>query len=235
VIASVHVADVGARAAFGALRRTPRVGRVAGLRWARVASPAPLGGSLRPSPQFGRVALVAFWDDDDALDAFLATDALAPRLAGGWRVRLEPIRRWGTWPGLPDTVPTDRAIEHEGPLAVLTLGRLRLTQAPRFFRTSARAEGRVVEAPGMLWATGMARPPSFVATCSLWESTRALSTYAYGRAEPEHLDAIAAHDAKSFHHESAFIRFRPYASEGRLDGKNPLAERWMSLDAAGRG
>ncbi len=109
---------------------------------------------------------------------------------------------------------------------MLTLGRLRLTQLPRFLRTSAVAEGRAIEAPGMIWATGLARPP-FVATCSLWESTKALSTYAYGRAEPAHADAIAEQDTKDFHHETAFIRFRPYGSEGSLDGKNPLLADWM--------
>jgi hypothetical protein len=110
---------------------------------------------------------------------------------------------------------------------VLTLGRLRLTQAPRFIRTSARAEARVVEAPGMIWGTGMARPP-FVATCSLWSSTEALTTYAYGHEHPAHSAAVAADRARAFHHRSAFVRFRPYASEGQLDGRNPLAEAWLA-------
>ena len=82
---------------------------------------------------------------------------------------------------------------------------------------------RVLTAPGMLWTTGLAKPP-FVATCSLWESTDALSSYAYGQAEPAHHDAIAAARAKAFHHQSAFVRFRPYAVEGSLGGANPLPE-----------
>ena len=72
----------------------------------------------------------------------------------------------------------------------------------------------------------MARPP-FVATCSLWESTEALSDYAYGSDEPAHSDAIAAGHAKPFH-QQAFIRFRPYGSYGSLDGRNPLSQAWMS-------
>jgi hypothetical protein len=39
---------------------------------------------------------------------------------------------------------------------------------------------------------------------------------------------IATDRAKPFHHQSAFIRFRPYGSEGKLDGRNPLAEEWMA-------
>jgi hypothetical protein len=128
---------------------------------------------------------------------------------------------------VPDDLSRGRAVTSDGPAAVLTLGRLRLPQARRFFRTSARAEGRVVEAPGLVWSTGLARPP-FVATCSLWASADALTTYAYDRGHPEHADALAADRARPFHHRSAFIRFRPYASEGHLDGRNPLAESWLA-------
>jgi hypothetical protein len=227
IIASVHIADVGARSALSILRKPPDPGAINGLRHADVGLAAPLRGSVRPSPDLGRIGLVAFWDDDDALDGFLAGDPTAARLAHGWQVRLEPLRAFGSWPGLPDDVPTARATDHEGPAAVLTLGRLRLTQAVRFLRTSAKAEAAVIDAPGLTWATGFGRPP-FVATCSLWQTSQALSTYAYGQRESAHLDAITADRAKPFHHQSAFIRFRPYASQGHLDGRNPLVERWMS-------
>ena len=227
MIASVHVADVGLRSALAVVRRAPRPDSARGLRHANVALAAPLGASVLPSPDLGRVGLIAFWDDDDALDRFLSDHPMAATLASGWHVRLEPLRAWGSWPGLPSDVTTEHDVEHEGPAVVVTLGRLRLTQTARFLRTSARAEGAVVEAEGLIWATGLARPP-LVATCSLWQSARALSTYAYGKREPAHADAITAHQRKPFHHQSAFIRFRPYGSEGRLDGRNPLAEAWMS-------
>jgi hypothetical protein len=227
MIASVHLADVGARSALSILRKPPDPDAIKGLRHADAALAAPLRGSFRPAPDPGRIGLVAFWDGDDALDGFLADNPIAAKLAQGWHVRLEPLRAFGTWPGLPDDVPTARATDYEGPAAVLTLGRLRLSQAIRFLRTSAKAEGAVVEAPGLSWATGLGRPP-FVGTCSLWQTTQALSTYAYGHREPAHPDAIAADRAKPFHHQSAFIRFRPYGSRGQLDGRNPLVESWMS-------
>ena len=225
MIASVHLADVGAGAALKVLRRAPDPARVPGLRSARVATAAPLGGSVLPAVQPGRVGLVAFWDGDDALDRFLAEHPLAATLAAGWRLRLAPLRAFGTWPGLPAEVTRSRAVTGEGPAAVLTLGRLRLSQAVRFFRASSRAENDVVGASGLTWATGLARPP-FVATCSLWESGHAASTYAYRSGGAPHPTAIEADRTRPFHHQSAFIRFRPYASEGRLDGRNPLPEHW---------
>jgi hypothetical protein len=227
VIASVHVADVGKGAALGFVRKAPSPEQVPGLRHANVALTAPLSGSFRPKPDLGRVGLVAFWDDDAALDQVLASDPTAEKLADGWRVRLEPLRMHGSWPGVPDDIPTQRRVELAAPAAVLTLGRVRAHRVVPFFRASAKAEGAVLGAPGLIWATGMAKPP-FVATCSLWESSDALQAYAYGGAMPEHPGAIAADHTHPFHHQSAFIRFRPYGSEGKLDGRNPLAERWMA-------
>jgi hypothetical protein len=226
MIASVHVADVGARSALALVRKAPKPAEVSGLRHADVALTAPLSASLLGKPDPGRIGLVALWDDDDALDRFLSSHPLAAKLDGGWHVRLAPLRAFGTWPGLPTDLTTSRAVTNEGPVGVLTLGRLRFSQAVRFLRTSAKAEGRAIVAPGLIWATGMARPP-FVCTCSLWESARASATYAFGRAEPAHADAITAGEEKPFHHQQAFIRFRPYGSVGHLDGRNPLAESWM--------
>jgi hypothetical protein len=222
--ASVHVADVGARSALTLTRKPPAAGSIPGLRNAEVGIGAPLSGSLLPKPQFGRAALIGFWDDDEAIDHFVADHPLAAKYASGWSVRLEPLRAHGTWPGLPPDVPAGRAVEHDGPVVVVTLGRLRASQAVRFFRATAKAERAVVEAPGLLWATGIARVPKIVSTCSLWESSKAAATYAYGHLEPAHSHAIDAGDEKAFHHQQAFIRFRPYGAQGHLDGRNPLTE-----------
>ena len=224
--ASVHISDLDARSALTLLVRGPRLGGLPGLLHADVAAAAPLSGSLRPTPQPRRVALVAFGEDDAAIDDFEARHPLAERLGGGWRVRLEPLRAFGAWPGLSSDVPRSRAVDHEGPAAVLPLGRVRLPQVPRFLRTSAAAEGRAVESPGMLWGTALARPP-FVATCSLWESAAAIRSYAYGPDEEPHPHAIVADRDKPFHHRSAFRRFRPSRSEGGLAGRNSLAATWL--------
>ena len=223
MIASVHLADVGARRALALSRKPPAPASIPGLRSANAGLCAPLSASVLPAPQFGRMALIAFWEGDDAIDAFLADHPLAATLATGWHVRLEPLRAYGTWPGLPTDLATERHVAHEGPVAAVTMGRLIPSQAVRFLRTSAKASGSALAAPGLLWGTGIANPPSFFSTVSLWESTKAVSTYAYGNREPAHPDAIASGEAKPFHHEQAFIRFRPYAAQGRLDGKNPLA------------
>src|SRR3954453_6853102 len=210
---SVHIADVGARAVPGILLSRPRT---PGLRYAATTAAAPLGAGLVPTPQLGRVGLIAAWDDDAALDAFLDGDPLARRLAGGWHARLAPLRASGTWGAPPGLSAPGRAVDAAEPVAVLTLGRLRLARTLPFLRTSARAEGQAVDDPAVVFSTGLARPPRLVSTFSLWRSAGAMKDYAYGRSGPDHLAAIRAHRARAFHHESLFARFRPYAQQGAL-------------------
>lgn len=192
-----------------------------GLRWAKVALAAPLRKGLLPAPTLHRAALIAFWDDDASLDRFGETSEVFGRFAGGWHARLIPLRAHGTWPGLDASIPASRRVDYDGPAVVLTLGRLRPSQAIRFLRTSAKAEEAVLRAPGLIWATGLGAPP-LVATCSLWQDFDAISAYAFNDKAAPHPGAIAAGRAKPFHRQEAFIRFRPYDVTGKLTGNNSL-------------
>jgi hypothetical protein len=221
MIASFHIADVGSRS-LGLLRARPATTKVPGLRYAEIAMAAPLGGRLLPTPRPGRFVLVAAWENDEALEHFLASHPLAARFAGGWHVRLQPTRVAGRWAKLSGLPEEEQPMDDEEPAAVLTLGRLRLTQTLRFLRASAAAEELVVGDPALLASTGFARPTSLVATFSLWSNTAAMRAYARGHADPRHADAVRAHSSRPFHHESAFIRFRPYAAQGSWDGREPL-------------
>ena len=66
MIASVHIADMGARSALAVTRKAPRPGSIAGLRSAAVGLAAPLGGKVVPRSSSAGPALIAFWDDDTA-------------------------------------------------------------------------------------------------------------------------------------------------------------------------
>jgi hypothetical protein len=226
MIASVHVSDVSLIATLSALRSTRFHRTVSGLRQANLALAASLSPSVLPRPSLHRIAMVAIWDDDAALDRFLTSDRVAGVFQHGWHVRLEPLRASGSWPGLDPTISRSRETPHEGPAAVLTLGQLRARRAVDFFRTSAKAEAQILRSPGLIWATGMGLPP-FVGTCSLWRDSASLRSYAYRTADSSHAVAIAKNRREPFHHTSAFIRFRPYRSVGELHGKNPLAATWL--------
>lgn len=223
VIVSAHFADVGVRATRALLRERPRPDTTPGLRYAQttltgiIASGPPV---VRP----GRAALLAAWDDDAALDRFLAEDPLARRLADGWHVRLRPLRLAGSWPEMPVEIePGAARDEEDGPVVVLTLGQLRLRRALPFLRANSRAAGRAAADPAMVASVALARPPRFVGTFSVWGSTSAMCHYAYGTDRPAHREAVGEHQEKPFHHEAAFLRCRPYGAQGLLDGREPVA------------
>jgi hypothetical protein len=146
-------------------------------------------------------------------------------LSGGWHTRLQPTRIFGAFPPLAGLVDDEPQPMHETePAAALTIGWLRLSQAPRFLKAAGAAERLAVKDPAMVRGTGLARPPGLVATFSLWRTTREMRAYAGGRSGAEHRDAVRAHAERPFHRASAFIRFRPYGAEGEWHGENPLAE-----------
>jgi len=222
MIVSVHIAEVGPRAAAALLLRPPRADAVPGLSYAETLTTAPLGEPLLPPRQLQRVGMIAAWDDDDALDRFSAGHPVAARLGGGWQVRLRPLRVSGSWSGMPGLPSRTLPVDDEEPVGILTLGRLRLLRTGGFRRSAAPAEGEAIDDPALLAGTGLARLPRLVATFSLWRSAAAMRDYAYGESG-SHRAAVRADRVRPFHHESAFIRFRPYASRGNWDGRDPLA------------
>lgn len=221
MIVSVHLADVGPRAALKALRRPPAPTDVPGLTYAETVTTAPLGRGLLPAPRLGRVGMIAAWSDDAALDEFHGRHPLAETFAGGWEVRMQPLRVSGSWPQMPDLPAQPLPVDDEEPVVALTLGRLRLNRALPFLRSAAPAEGEAVEDAALLASAGLARPPHLVSTFSIWRSMAAMREYAYGRGGAHQAAERAARE-RPYHHVSAFVRFRPYASRGSWDGRDPL-------------
>lgn len=220
MIATVDVADIGSAATIRTLVHRPAVDSVPGLQWVDVAVLTTLA-TTRP-PRLRRAGLLAFWDDEDTADAFRRSHPFSQPFASGFHAVLQPLRAYGSWPGLSSDIPTDRAAPHEGPVMVLTLGRLRPSQLVRFVRASRPAERAAKVAPGLIWGTAGARPP-FVTTVSIWQDSQATAAFAYGRQNTAHSDAIAKQQRKDFHRRSAFVRFAPLRLEGALEGVNSLS------------
>jgi hypothetical protein len=233
MIASVHLADVGPARALRLGRRRLTLDDVAGIGYSQLMTRVPLSPGIGAAPELGRVGLFATWESEDALDAFLDRGhPVAEQLSSGWHVRLQPTRAVGDWAEMLSIVDRDaRPMDADEPAAVLTLGRLRLRHVVRFKRASAPAEGLALKSPDLLAATAFAQPPRVVATFSLWSTVSGMRAYAEGRTAPGHRDAVRAHTKRAFHHESVFIRFRPYGARGQWDGREPLSE--LATAAAG--
>ena len=224
MIVSVHIAEVGPRAAAEVLLRQPKPGHVPGLTYAETTANAPLGEPLLPPRRLGSVGMIAAWESDEALEEFSRSrHPVARHLAAGWQVRLTPLRVSGAWAGMPGLPARALPVDEDEPVGILTLGRLRLLRTGAFRRSAAPAEAAALDSPALLAGTGLARPPRLVATFTLWRSAAAMRDFAYGAGRP-HQAAIDADRARPFHHESAFVRFRPYASRGNWGDHDPLRD-----------
>jgi hypothetical protein len=238
MIASIHFADAGAAAPW-LVRKRRRPNDVAGLRYATMVGPAiPLGRSRLAAPVLGRVGLIAFWDDETAIERFLTDDKLGRRLASGWHSRVAPVTmheyhrtrrdgKDGTWPGIDDPWLTDPRSE-PGPVLSLTLARTRLLRLPRTLRATLAAAQPLVGDPGLIWGVAVARPP-IIATVTLWQSATASDSYLR---HAGHHRAVESDRSKALHHSGIFARFAPLASHGQLDGRHPLSVDWLNNTAA---
>ena len=204
MIVSVDLADVGPLRAQRLLFAAPVPQRVPGLTSAEPALTAPLGERL-PHPSLGRIGLIAAWERDEAIDG-PSTASIRP--AAGRRLAhpLQPLRCSAVG---SDARTAGRgaagARRRAGGGAALAACALRA----RPLRSGAPAERDAVADPAMIASTGSPAPPyRGRPTFSIWRSAAAMREYAFGSAG-SHQAAVRADRARPFHHESAFVRFRP--------------------------
>jgi hypothetical protein len=230
-IASFHLVRERPGRALAALARlgTDRVRLARGggpVFWRLLGTGRGSDTSLGVDPR--RIALFAVWDDDEAVDTFLARSPIARR----WRdaeeaytVRLRRLGGHGTWRGVDvlDRMADVAAADAEaGPVAVLTRATVRARHWPAFVGAGRRVSAEVAGAPGLLAVVGIGEAPiGRQATFSLWRRTADAHAFAYGR--PDHLDAVRRTRAEGWYGEQLFARFQPYGSAGTWDGRDPLA------------
>ncbi|GAA1659273.1 hypothetical protein GCM10009830_00310 [Glycomyces endophyticus] len=220
---SFHLARVPLHTAVRALLRPPAA---PGLRRMEVLAGMELGAPVL-SPKRMRIrhlAVFAEWDDEAALDAFLAERPLGRRLAAGWHVRLEFRRRWGAVRELAHLPEEAGRTDPAEPVVAVTLARMRLPELARFIRWGRPVERQVRDHPETTLALAAMRPLRTVSTFSVWTSARAMTGMVFGRdgggAGRRHRDAMAERDRRDFHREFTTLRFRPLSEHGSWEGRS---------------
>ena len=220
---SFHLAQVDARVGAAALLRP---GRADGLLHAEALATMRLGAPVI-SPdrlQLRRLAFFARWSDESALESFLSRDPFGQRLAPGWHVRMEFVRRWGEVAQLADLPIEASHLRMDDPVVAVTLARHKLPQLARFISWGRPVERQVRDDPATTIALAAFRPPHTFSTFSIWRTTREMTSMVFGRDEGDeaqrHARAMAERERRDFHREFTTMRFRPISEHGSWDGRS---------------
>jgi hypothetical protein len=225
---SFHLVEMSPLVSVRALVRSPHRAGVDGLHHAECLVLMQFGAPMLSLArlQLRRMAMFGQWEDEAALDRFLETHALGRRLAHGWHVRLQYLRRYGSIAALRDLPETAGTWEPEEPIVAVTIARMKMRELPRFLHWGRPVERLIASHPGAVFSTGTQRPPNTISTFSIWRSVREMTDMVHGRGDAldarVHRDAMAEQRRKDFHHESTFMRFRPLSEHGSWQGRRLL-------------
>lgn len=181
-------------------------------------------GTFDLHPDWQQWGLLAVWNDRETFDKFDKRGFLAKwwdKLAiERWTVLLEPLQSHGKWDG---KTPFDNlnVTEYTGIIAVLTRATIRFNRLKAFWGNVDSIANIMASAPGYITSFGVGEAPVYrQATFSIWRSVADVKAFAY--ASKEHAEVIKKTRDENWYSEELFARFKPIASFGTINGKNPL-------------
>ncbi|WP_430611765.1 hypothetical protein [Flavobacterium sp. JP2137] len=181
-----------------------------------------------------QLAVFAQWEDEVALDNFLADNSFGQILATGWHTRLRFLRQWGKISGFQIVDEVLEVDPLNTTVVAVTLARLRLFAVPRFIHWGRPVEKLVRDHPETLLATASIRLPNIVSTFSIWKSQKAMTDMVQGHsavAQPKrHQVAMKERNRKDFNWEFTTLRFKPLAEFGAWNGQTNIMDNLTKND-----
>ena len=138
-----------------------------------------------------------------------------------YSIILEPLEGYGTWDGKKIFGELLKQTNYEGMIAVLTRASIRLKRLKNFWKHVNGVAAEMQAAKGFITSVGIGEVPWIKqATFSVWENKEAMKTFAYKM--QQHTEVIKKTRSENWYSEEMFIRFKPIASFGSLNGNDPL-------------
>ncbi|MGG5577135.1 hypothetical protein ACPDHL_07325 [Myroides sp. C15-4] len=222
---SYHLAKLSLFSALKTLVFRPKAATIPGLIHADTMHAMVLGSAILSPSRFllRQIVVFAQWENEEALDHFLATDPTGKQLTKGWHIRLQFARQWGVLSKYE--IPKegiDLATENEAVVAV-TLARMKYFQVPRFIRWGRPTEKLVRDHPAPTLALASFSFPTTISTFSIWPSVQTMTDMVLGHSKVEqpqrHKKAMQERSRKDFHLEFSTLRFKPIAEYGTWQGQ----------------
>jgi heme-degrading monooxygenase HmoA len=183
-------------------------------------------GTFDLQPDWQQWGLLAVWEDREAFERFHEGSFIALwwKLLGveRWTVLLKPLQSHGKWDG-KEPFDNIQQYNYTGPVAVLTRATIRFNKLRSFWSNVDEVAGLMTTARGFVASFGIGEAPLYrQATFSIWESLDDVKAFAYR--SREHGEVIKRTRAENWYSEELFARFKPIATFGTINGKDPLNE-----------
>ena len=138
-----------------------------------------------------------------------------------YTILCEPLMSHGLWDG-KEPFGKPHNTSYTGPIAVLTRATIRFNRLKNFWANVDKVAKLMSRSKGYITSFGIGEAPLYrQATFSIWESVEDVKAFAYQ--SEEHREVIQKTRDENWYSEELFARFKPIASFGMLNGKDPIA------------
>ncbi|MFD2873797.1 DUF3291 domain-containing protein [Mucilaginibacter ximonensis] len=189
--------------------------------WKLLGTGKDEGFSMRADWQ--QWGLFAVWETEDDFHGFNETSFISKWWNAfaleRWTILLQPLQSHGKWGGVDPFGKIAPKIT-AGQVAVLTRAQIKFSKLKAFWGAVAGVEEQLSAAPGRIKSIAIGETHYLAATFSIWDNVENMKAFAYKPGK--HVDVIKRARDEQWLSEELFARFKPIASIGTLNGKNPL-------------
>lgn len=184
-------------------------------------------GNFTLKPDWQMWVTLAAWETRNDFDRFYKSSFIAlwwKKMAKEeWTILCEPLSSHGQWNGKEPFVTSTNPEEvtENRPVVVLTRATIRPQKVKNFWANVGKVAAIMETSKGYVTSLSMGEAPFYLqATLSVWDSMDDVVNFAYR--SPEHSEVIRKTRIENWYSEELFARFRPVATFGTLNNKNPL-------------